>query len=466
MTAFDFDLFTIGAGSGGVRASRVAGAHGARVAVAENRYLGGTCVNVGCVPKKLLVYAAQYAEAWREASAFGWSCGVPSFDWQRLIANKNAEIERLNHVYRGLLTDAGVAIIEGRARLIDAHTVAVGDRRLTARHVLIATGGWPVVPSFPGAEHAITSNEAFFLDRLPERIVILGGGYVAVEFAGIFHGLGAQVTQLYRGPLFLRGFDDDIRSTLGDEMRRAGIDLRFGVTIRALARSAHGLAVTLNDGTTLDTDVVMAATGRAPLTSDLGLEAAGVALNGQGAVVVDADQRTSVPTIYAVGDCTDRLNLTPVAIREGHALADSLFGPVPARANHDGVPTAVFSQPPVATVGLSEAAARERFADVTTFRTAFRPMKQRMTGGQGRTMMKLVVDAASDRVVGAHMVGADSPEIIQGIAIALKCGATKADFDATVGIHPTAAEEFVTLRTPVAVSPARAAEEEGTANDV
>ncbi|MDG4574863.1 MAG: glutathione-disulfide reductase [Defluviicoccus sp.] len=454
MTAFDFDLFTIGAGSGGVRASRVAAAHGARVAVAENRYLGGTCVNVGCVPKKLLVYAAQYAEAWCEAPAFGWSGGTPAFDWQRLIANKNAEIERLNRVYRGLLTDSGVTIIEGRARLIDAHTVAVGERRLTARHVLIATGGWPVVPSFPGAEHVITSNEAFFLDRLPERIVILGGGYIAVEFAGIFHGLGARVTQLYRGPLFLRGFDDDIRHTLAEEMIRAGIDLRFRTNIRALARTADGLAVTLDDGSTLQADSVMAATGRAPLTADLGLEAAGVTLDGNGAVVVDADQRTSVATIYAVGDCTNRLNLTPVAIREGHALADSLFGPKAARADHEGVPTAVFSQPPAATVGLTEAAARERFADVRIFRTTFRPMKQQMVGGQGRTMMKLVVDAATDRVVGAHMVGADAPEIIQGIAIALKCGATKADFDATVGIHPTAAEEFVTLRTPVAASPA------------
>lgn len=454
MTAFDFDLFTIGAGSGGVRASRVAAAHGARVAVAENRYLGGTCVNVGCVPKKLLVYAAQYAEAWREAPAFGWSGGTPAFDWQRLIANKNAEIERLNRVYRSLLTDSGVTIIEGRARLIDAHTVAVGERRLTAHHILIATGGWPVVPSFPGAEHVITSNEAFFLDRLPERIVILGGGYIAVEFAGIFNGLGSRVTQLYRGPLFLRGFDDDIRHTLAEEMIRAGIDLRFRTNIRALARTADGLAVTLDDGSTLQADAVMAATGRAPLTADLGLEAAGVTLDGNGAVVVDADQRTSVATIYAVGDCTNRLNLTPVAICEGHALADSLFGPKAARADHEGVPTAVFSQPPAATVGLTEAAARERFDDVRIFRTTFRPMKQQMAGGQGRTMMKVVVDAATDRVVGAHMVGADAPEIIQGIAIALKCGATKADFDATVGIHPTAAEEFVTLRTPVTASPA------------
>lgn len=453
MTAFDYDLFTIGAGSGGVRASRIAAGHGARVAVAENRSLGGTCVNVGCVPKKLLVYAAQYADTWREASAFGWSSGPAVFDWRRLIANKNAEIERLNRVYRDLLTSAGVAISEGRARLIDAHTVAVGERRLTARHILIATGGWPVVPSFPGAEHVITSNEAFFLDRLPERIVILGGGYIAVEFAGIFRGLGADVTQIYRGPLFLRGFDDDIRRALADEMRRAGIDLRFDANIRALARTAHGLAVTLADGTTLEADAVLAATGRAPLTADLGLEAAGVTLNANGAVVVDADQRTSVPSVYAVGDCTDRLNLTPVAIREGHAVADSLFGPKAQRANHEGVPTAVFSQPPVATVGLTETAARERFAAVTIFRTTFRPMKQQMTGGQGRTMMKLVVDSASDRVLGAHMVGADAPEIIQGIAIALKCGATKADFDATVGIHPTAAEEFVTLRTPLPATP-------------
>lgn len=446
MTTPDYDLFVLGAGSGGVRAARIAAGLGARVAVAEERHLGGTCVNVGCVPKKLLVYASHFADAFEDARGFGWNVQSPRFDWRALIANKNREIARLNGVYRRLLEGAGVAVIEARARLVDATTVAAGDRTVRARHVLVATGGRPVVPAVPGAEHVITSNEAFFLDDLPGRVVIVGGGYIAVEFAGIFAGLGARVHQLYRGSLFLRGFDDDIRSTLADEMRKKGIDLRFETTVERITRRGDERLVALASGETIACDLVLYATGRAPNTEGLGLEAAGVRLDGNGAVVVDAYSRSSVESIFAVGDCTDRLNLTPVAIREGQAVAWTLFGAKPTTADHTGVPTAVFSQPPAATVGLTEAEARAGHARVDVYRTAFRPMKHTLTGRDEKTMIKLVVDAETDRVLGAHMVGADAPEIIQGIAIALKCGARKADFDATVGIHPTAAEEFVTLR--------------------
>ena len=446
MTTPDYDLFVLGAGSGGVRAARIAAGLGARVAVAEEQHLGGTCVNVGCVPKKLLVYASHFADAFEDARGFGWNVQSPRFDWRALIANKNREIARLNGVYRRLLEGAGVAVIEARARLVDATTVAAGDRTVRARHVLVATGGRPVVPAVTGAEHVITSNEAFFLDDLPGRVVIVGGGYIAVEFAGIFAGLGARVHQLYRGSLFLRGFDDDIRSTLADEMRKKGIDLRFETAVERITRRGDERLVALASGETIACDLVLYATGRAPNTADLGLEAAGVRLDGNGAVVVDAYSRSSVESIFAVGDCTDRLNLTPVAIREGQAVAWTLFGAKPTTADHTGVPTAVFSQPPAATVGLTEAEARATHARVDVYRTAFRPMKHTLTGRDEKTMIKLVVDAETDRVLGAHMVGADAPEIIQGIAIALKCGARKADFDATVGIHPTAAEEFVTLR--------------------
>jgi glutathione reductase (NADPH) len=447
MLSYDFDLFTIGAGSGGVRAARVAASYGARVAVAEERHLGGTCVNVGCVPKKLLVYAAHFAEDFEDAEGFGWRVSRPTFDWAELIARKNAEIARLNGIYRDLLEGAGVEIVEGRARLRDPHTLTVGGRTITARHVLIATGGWPKVPDVPGREHVITSNEAFFLDRLPRRVVIVGGGYIAVEFAGIFAGLGTDVVQLYRGPLFLRGFDDDLRRGLALEMPKKGVDLRFGSDVLRIDHDGGERVLTLTDGGTLRADIVMYATGRAPNSADLGLEAVGVALAANGAVVVDAYSKTSVETIYAVGDCTDRLNLTPVAIREGQAVADTLFGGKPTRADHALVPTAVFSQPPIGTVGLSEEQARTGGAVIDVYRTSFRPMKHTLTGRDERTLMKLVVDRASDRVLGAHMLGADAPEIIQGIAVALRCGARKADFDATVGIHPTAAEEFVTLRT-------------------
>jgi glutathione reductase (NADPH) len=449
VTTYQFDLFTIGAGSGGVRASRIAASLGAKVAVAENRALGGTCVNVGCIPKKLLVLASHFAEDFEDAEGYGWAVGPRRFEWSRLIANKNVEIARLNGVYDRLLTDAGARIVRGRARLLDAHTIAVGDDRLTARHVLIATGGWPVVPPFPGAEHVITSNEVFFLEQMPERVVIVGGGYIAVEFAGILDGLGAQVTQLYRGPLFLRGFDDDIRRTLAEEMRKKGIDLRFRADVARIDRTSGGLQVTLEDGTLLRTDAVLYATGRAPLTRDLGLEEAGVRLNEKGAVIVDPYSQSSVDTIYAVGDCTDRINLTPVAIREGHAVAETLFAGRPTRADHTNVPTAVFTQPPIGTVGLTEAAARAAFGAIDVYRTSFRPLKHTLTGRDEQTMMKLIVERASDRVLGCHMVGADAPEIIQGLAVAVKAGARKADFDGTVGIHPTAAEEFVTLREKV-----------------
>jgi len=447
---YDFDLFTIGAGSGGVRASRMSATYGARVAVAEERYLGGTCVNVGCIPKKLLAYAAHYGEDFEDAAGFGWSVGERSFDWARLIENKDREIARLNTVYARLLDEAGVERLEGRARIVDPHTVEIGGRSFTAANLLVATGGWPTLPRIPGIEHAITSNEAFHLKELPARVLVTGGGYIAVEFAGIFNGLGSRTTELYRGELFMRGFDDDVRRTLADEMRKKGVDLRFGVNIERIEKHGSLLRARLDDGAELEADQILYATGRAPNVAGLGLEQAGVALDGAGAVVVDAYLRTSVPGIWAIGDVTNRLNLTPVAIHEGMAVAATLFAGRPTSPDHADVPTAVFSQPAVGTVGLTETAARERYGALDVYRTSFRPLRHTLTGSEEKTLMKLVVDRASQRVVGAHMVGPDAGEIIQGIAIAIKCGATKANFDATLGIHPTAAEEFVTMRTPVA----------------
>ncbi len=452
MAGYDYDLFTIGAGSGGVRASRVSAGLGARVAVAEERYLGGTCVNVGCIPKKLFVYASHFRHDFEDAAGFGWSVGERRFDWERLIENKDREIERLNGLYRRLLREAGVELIEGRARLVDPHTVAVGARRFTAERVLIASGGWPEVPPVAGAEHAITSNEVFHLKALPERVLIVGGGYIAVEFAGIFHGMGAAVTQLYRGPLFLRGFDDEVRAPLAGEMRKQGIDLRFGANVERIERIERGdgnLRVRVNDGSTLEADQVLYATGRRPLTRDLGLEEAGVKLDARGAVIVDEYSRSSLPHIWAIGDCTDRINLTPVAIAEGVAVARTLFTDTPVRPDHLDVPSAVFSQPSIGTVGLSEGEARERYGAVDIYRTKFRPLKHTLTGRDELTMMKLVVERKSDRVVGCQMVGPEAGEVIQGLAVAIKCNATKAQFDATVAIHPTSAEEFVTLREPL-----------------
>ncbi|WP_430398274.1 glutathione-disulfide reductase [Ferrovibrio sp.] len=450
MTQYDFDLFVIGGGSGGVRAGRIAAGHGARVAVAEEYRYGGTCVIRGCVPKKLLVYASEYAHGFEDAAGFGWSVGETSFDWPTLIANKDKEIGRLERIYRGLFENAGCKTFDGRATLVDAHTIEVTGQRVTAGTILIATGAAAVKPEVPGAEHMITSNEAFHLPSQPKRVVVLGGGYIALEFAGIFNGLGSKTTVLYRGEQILRGFDDDVRNHLANELVKSGIELRVKTDVSRVDKQADGsLRLTLTDGSQIEADAVMAATGRKPNTQGLGLEALGVALDGQGAVQVDGFSRSSVAHIYAVGDVTNRINLTPVAIREGHAFADTVFGNKPRQADHHDVPSAVFSQPPVGSVGLTEAQAREKYGRVDIYRTSFKPMRHTLSGRDERVLMKLIVDAATDRVVGAHMVGPEAGEIIQGIAIAVKAKATKADFDATVGIHPTAAEEFVTLREKV-----------------
>jgi len=445
----DFDLFVIGAGSGGVRAARMAGSFGARVAVAEVSRLGGTCVNLGCVPKKLMVYASAFSAAADDAGGFGWTVPPPTFDWTTLIANKDREIARLNGIYRELLEGAGVRIMGGRARLRDRHTVDVNGTVVTAERVLISTGGYPFKSEIPGNELSITSDQIFHLERQPERIVIAGGGYIAVEFAGILNGMGSDVTLVYRGPLFLRGFDDDVRSTLAEETRKRGIDLRFDTLIDRLERSGTVLRATTNHGDVIETDQVLSAMGRLPNTAGLGLEEIGVELGDRGAVVVDEHFESSVPGIYALGDCIGRVALTPVALAEGMALAEMLFNDNPTVVDYTNIPSAVFSQPPIGTVGLNEAEARDQGFDVVIYRSTFRPMIHTLSGRDERTMMKMVVDRASDRVLGIHMVGSDAGEIVQGMAIALKAGATKATFDATIGIHPTAAEEFVTMRTPV-----------------
>ena len=447
MAEYDYDLFTIGAGSGGVRASRVSASFGAKVAIAEERYLGGTCVNIGCIPKKLLVYASHYGDDFDDMAGYGWSVGERRFDWAKLIANKNKEIKRLNGVYRKLLGDTGVELFEGHAEVVDPHTVSIDGKRCTAKYILVAVGSWPLVPRFPGSEHAITSNEAFFLPSLPQKVIVVGGGYIGVEFAGIFHGLGAQTTQLYRGDLFLRGFDDDIRKTLADEMLKRGVDVRFKTRITKIEKSGDMLKAELTDGRVIEADQILFATGRGSKTPDLGLEKAGVKLKENGAVIVDEFSQSTVDSVYAIGDCTDRMMLTPVAIAEGMALANTLFNDKPTKPSYLNVPTAVFSTPNCGTVGLTEQEARQRGFPVDIYRTLFRPLKHTLTGRDERTMMKLVVDQKSDKVLGCHMVGADAGEMIQGLAVALNCGATKAHFDQTVGIHPTAAEEFVTMRT-------------------
>ena len=450
--AFDFDLFVIGAGSGGVRAARFAAGFGARVAVAESRYLGGTCVNVGCVPKKLLVYSAHYSEDFEQAHGFGWSVDEPRFDWPTLIANKNREIERLNGIYRNLLVNSGVTLLEAHARIKDPHTVEVDGKSYTAAHILVATGGWPQVPDIPGKEHAITSNEAFFLKALPRRVVVVGGGYIAVEFASIFNGMGAQTTQVYRGPLFLRGFDQAVREHLRDELVKKGIDLKFDADVARIDKRADGtLAATLKDGSVIETDCVFYATGRRPMLDNLGLENTGVKLDEKGFIAVDDEYRTSEPSILALGDVIGRVPLTPVALAEGMAVARRLFRPEEYRkVDYKLIPTAVFSLPNIGTVGMTTEEARAAGHKVKLFESRFRPMKLTLTESQEKTLMKLIVDADTDKVLGVHMVGPEAGEIVQGIAIALKAGATKRVFDDTIGIHPTAAEEFVTLRTPVA----------------
>src|SRR5579872_2136357 len=444
---YDYDLFTIGGGSGGVRASRMAAQFGARVALAEERYLGGTCVNVGCIPKKLFVYASEFSEDFKDSAGFGWTVGARNFNWQTLIANKDREIARLNGVYEKVLVDNGVRILRARATIADAHTVVVGGERLTARYILVATGGWPSTPSIPGGELAVTSNEAFFLPQFPARVLLVGGGYIGVEFAGIFHGLGAKVTLVHRGDLFLRGFDDDLRRMLATAMGKGKIELRFNSQVERIEKLPRGIRATLSDGAALEADLIMFATGRTPNTHDLGLERAGVKLDYEGAVVVDSYSCSSAANIYAVGDCTDRMQLTPVAIAEGQAVAETLFHGNPQTPDYENVPTAVFCQPHIGTVGLTEAEARARYRAVDVYKSSFRPLKHTVGNREENSFMKLVVDRETDRVLGCHMLGDDAGEIIQGLAIALKCRATKAQFDATIGIHPTAAEEFVTMRT-------------------
>lgn len=447
---YDFDLFVIGAGSGGVRAARFAAGYGARVAVAESRYLGGTCVNVGCVPKKLLVYGAHFADDFEQAEGFGWSLGEATFDWATLIANKNREIQRLNGIYRNLLVNSGVTLLESHARIVDAHTVEVDGQRFSAANILVATGGWPQIPDIPGKDLAISSNEAFFLKELPKRVLVVGGGYIAVEFASIFHGLGAQTSLLYRGELFLRGFDGAVRQHLKAELEKKGLDLQFNSDIARIDRHEDGLLATLKDGRQLQADCVFYATGRQPMLENLGLENTGVELTDKGFIKVDDNYQTSEPSILAIGDVIGRVQLTPVALSEGMAVARRLFKPEEYRpVDYATIPTAVFSLPNIGTVGLSEEEARSQGYTVQIFESRFRAMKLTLTDSQERTLMKLVVDAKTDRVLGCHMVGPEAGEIIQGLAVALKAGATKRVFDDTLGIHPTAAEEFVTMRTPV-----------------
>jgi glutathione reductase (NADPH) len=448
MAEFDYDLFVIGAGSGGVRAARMAAGFGARVAVAEDRYMGGTCVNVGCVPKKLYVYASEFGKAFRDARGFGWDSGPTPFDWATLRDNKKTEISRLNAIYRNLLGGVDVDIIDGRAGIVDAHTVIVSGQHYSAGKILIATGGWPHIPDFPGSEYAVTSNEIFDLEQFPQRLVIVGGGYIAVEFAGIFNGLGAQVTQLYRGPLFLRGFDEDIRTHAAQEIPKTGVDLRFDINVASIQPGSHGLQITLTNGDSLEADTVLYATGRKPNLQGLGLENVNARLTPAGVVEVDEHFRTAEPNVFAVGDVIGGMELTPVALAEGMAFAREQFGNAEQQVDYDFIPTAVFCQPNIGTVGFTEQQARDKFGDIRLYKSTFKPMKHTISGRDEKTFMKLIVDDASDRVVGVHMMGPDAGEIMQGIAIALRAGATKAIFDSTIGIHPTAAEEFVTMREP------------------
>ena len=446
MSRYDFDLFTIGAGSGGVRASRVCATYGAKVAVAEERYFGGTCVNVGCIPKKLFSYAAHYREDFHDAAGFGWTVPEPTFHWPTLVANKDKEISRLNGIYERILANAGVTILKNRATIVDPHQVECGGKTYSAKHILVATGSWPTVPGIPGKELAITSNEAFFLPELPKSAIVVGGGYIAVEFASIFNGLGVKTTLVYRGKRLLRGFDAELGAKLAEEMTKKGVTIRFESDLASLAKSADGITATFKDASVMETGVVMYATGRKPNTRNLGLEAAWVNLATDGAIQANKHLQSSVPSIHAIGDVTNRINLTPVATAEGMALAKTLFRNEPTEMDYDTIPTAIFSIPNLATVGLSEEAAKERGHGVDIYKTGFRALKHTLSGSEEKTFMKLVVDASTQKVLGAHMMGADAGEIIQGIAIAIKCGATKAQFDSTIGIHPTAAEEFVTLR--------------------
>ncbi len=453
MSDFDFDLFVIGAGSGGVRAARMAAMHeGVRVGLAEWQVLGGTCVNVGCIPKKLYSYAAHYGESFEDVKGFGWDLHAqPTLDWQRLKSNRAAEISRLNGVYERMLDSAGVQLLRGWARLVDAHTIEVRAEdgptaQYRAKHILVASGSKPQVPDFPGCELAIVSDDVFDLAPFPKRMLIVGGGYIGCEFASIFNGLGANVTQLYRGEQVLRGFDDEVRNFVADEMRKNGVDLRVKTAVEKLSKHGDCIDVLLKNGEHLEVDTVLYATGREPNVGKLNLKAIGVKQDDKGAIVVDDDYRTNVPSIHALGDVIDRLQLTPTALGEAMTLVDHLFGKGTREMSYHFIPTAVFTHPNIGTVGATEEEARQKFGAITVYRTDFKPLRNTLSGNGERTLMKLIVEDATDRVVGLHMVGDDAGEIVQGFAVALKAGATKAVFDSTIGIHPTAAEEFVTMR--------------------
>lgn len=448
-TQYDFDLLVLGAGSGGVRAARIAAGHGARVGICEESRVGGTCVIRGCVPKKLLVYAAHFAEDFADAEGYGWTVGPRQFSWPGLIAAKDREIDRLNRVYLGLLEDSAVTLFEEHGSFAGPHEIRLGQSVVSAETILLATGGRPWVPDIPGAGLAITSDEAFHLQALPARIAIVGGGYIACEFAGIFNGLGAQVTQVYRGDAVLRGFDQDVRDCVGAEMTKKGVRFCFNRSPQRIDTLDDGLKLTLDDGSSLVADQVMLATGRVPNVANLALENSGVAVHPNGWIIVDEYSRTNVAHIFAVGDVTERVNLTPVAIYEGHAFADTVFGGCDRPVSHEFIPSAVFSQPPVGTVGFSESEAHTHFGNIDVYRSAFRPMKHTLSGRDEKMLMKLIVASDTQKVVGIHIVGADAAEIVQGFAVAVKFGLTKQQFDATIGIHPTAAEELVTLRQAV-----------------
>ena len=445
MSKFDFDLITIGAGSGGVRASRLSAGYGGRVALIEESRVGGTCVFRGCVPKKLLVYGAHYAEHIEDAAGFGWTIKDSSHDWGNLIAAKDKELQRLEELYCRMLSESGVSLIEGRGVLIDPHTVEVGGQYYTAEKILVSVGGWPLIPNVPGREHIITSNEAMDLSELPRSILIVGGGYIALEFASIFNALGSQVDIVIRASSVLRGFDNDVCNTVSQELERKGIRINSDCLVRSIEKTSDGLSVVIDSGKEIVVEKVMYATGRLPNTKGLGLDSAGVELGDKGEVIVDEWNRSSIDSIFAVGDVTDRVNLTPVAINEGRVFAETFFNGKQLILDYKNIASAVFTQPAVGCVGLTEEQANDKYS-VSVFLVDFKHMKHTLSGRDERVMMKLIVDKDNDRVLGCHMVGNDSPEIIQGLAVALKCGATKAHFDATIGIHPTAAEEFVTMR--------------------
>ena len=449
MSKHDYDLFVIGAGSGGVRAARIAASHGANVGICERSRVGGTCVIRGCVPKKLLSYAAHFGDDFEDAAGYGWTVTGAEFSWEKLIENKDREIDRLNKVYLRLLDESNVDLFPVHTSFIDSHRVQLGEDIISADRILIAAGGRPWVPEFPGHEHVITSDEAFHLEHLPQRIVIVGGGYIACEFAGIFNGLGSRVSLVYRGPELLRGFDKDVRRVLGREMRTRGVDIRFNRTVSEVDKQADVLRVSLDDGSHLESDCVMYATGRVPNSKGMKLLNAGIEVRADGSIPVDECSKTSIDHIFAVGDITNRVNLTPVAIHEGHAFADTEFGGRSRMVDHVFIPSAVFTQPQVGTVGYSEDQARQHYGDLDVYLSEFQPMKFTLSGRQEKTMMKLIVERSGQKVVGLHIVGVDAPEIVQGFAVAVKSGLRKEQFDATIGIHPTAAEELVTMRSAV-----------------